>query len=53
MTAPVSSPRLSPTAGLANALRRLAIRLYGQRETDLQQQLGTAQELNQQLKEAA
>jgi hypothetical protein len=43
MTAPVPSPRLSPIAGFVNALRRLAIRLYGQRETDLQQQISAEQ----------
>jgi hypothetical protein len=36
-------PRLSPIAGFANALKRLAIRLYGQRETELQQQLSGEQ----------
>lgn len=43
MTAAVPPPRLSPVAGFANALKRLTIRLYGQRETELQQQLATEQ----------
>jgi len=49
MTAPVPSPRTSPMAGFVDALRRLAIRLYGQRETELRQQINAEHELNQKL----
>ncbi|WP_369274463.1 hypothetical protein AB5J55_35090 [Streptomyces sp. R11] len=53
MTAPLPSPRLSPTAGMANALTRLAIRRLTARVAELRQLLGSETELNHQLRTAA
>ncbi|GGM05853.1 hypothetical protein GCM10010099_22530 [Streptomyces cinereus] len=50
MTAPVPSPRLSPTAGLMNALARHAIGRLTARCTELETELTTAREINQLLK---
>lgn len=53
MTAPLSSPRLSPTAGMFNALLRLYIRLAPAYIADREQALTSAQRLNRELTEAA
>lgn len=50
MTASVPSSRLSPTAGLVNALYRLAIRLLGAVEVQLEADLAAATAINQRLK---
>ena len=42
MTAPVPTPRLSPTAGLFNALVQLAIRLLDLRVLDLETEVAIA-----------
>ncbi|MFE4818542.1 hypothetical protein ACFRFU_19345 [Streptomyces sp. NPDC056704] len=47
MTAPVPAPRLSPTAGLANALRRLYIRLAPAHIAARETELAAAKALNQ------
>ncbi len=51
MTAPTA--RLSPTAGLFNALVRLAIQRHRARITELRRQMADARELNHALQTAA
>ena len=46
MTAPLPSPYLSPTAGLFNALVRLAIRRLSARAAELRLLIGAEAELN-------
>lgn len=50
MTAPAPSPYLSPTAGLLNALCRLAIARLDVHIAGLERLLGEARELNHELR---
>ena len=49
MTAPLPTPRLSPIAGLFNALVALTIRLLDLRTVELEAELAIRTDLNQRL----
>lgn len=53
MTAPIPSPRMSPMAAMANALRRRWIRLAAPHIARLEQQLAEERDFNARLKGGA